>query len=147
MKKKIKDLLKSKLKLIQDFQKYTDGLTGVLKEGDTQKLLEVLNMRQQLIKKIDSIDSELLSFFDGDFNNYTKHIVTSEGELKKIHEDIVVILKKIRKSDDESIKGIQKLHSELKEDIYKLREAENALKGYGFMGKSLSDGAFIDTKK
>jgi hypothetical protein len=56
-------------------------------------------------------------------------------------------LKKIRELDDKNMKVTQELFSKLKEDISKLKQAENALKGYGIIGTSSRDGAFIDTKK
>ncbi|MGI5858999.1 MAG: flagellar export chaperone FlgN [Tepidanaerobacteraceae bacterium] len=146
MEKEVKRLLESKLEKIEDLYKYTQDISDALEEENTEVLITVLSSRQRLMEDIDSIDSRLLSFFNGNFDELT-NVINSSHKLKEIYNDITVSLKKIRELDDKNMKVTQELFSKLKEDISKLKQAENALKGYGIIGTSSRDGAFIDTKK
>lgn len=147
MENEIKRLLLSKLEKIENFYEHTQNIHKTLEEEDTEKLLGLFNARQQLIEDIDQIDSRLLLFFDGNFNELSKYIIKGDEALIKIYNNILTFLKKIRKYDDENIIGTRKLLSKIKGDISHLKQAGNALKGYGIIGKSSHDGAFIDTKK
>ena len=42
--------------------KHTQNIYKILEKEDAAKLVEILKIRQQLMEKIDSIDSQLLSF-------------------------------------------------------------------------------------
>ena len=147
MEKEIKRLLASKLEKIEDLDKHTQKISDALEAENTEELLKILSIRQQLMEEIDSIDSRLLSFFEGDIDVFTKYINDGDRELKEIYNDIAVSLKKTREFDDKNMRAAQELHSKLKEDMSKLKQTENALKGYGIIGTSSSDGAIIDTKK
>jgi mevalonate kinase len=147
MEKEIKKLLASKLEKIEDLDKHTQKISDALEAENTEELLKILSVRQRLMEEIDFIDSRLLSFFEGDIDVFTKYINDGDRELKEIYNDIAVSLKKTREFDDKNMRAAQELHSKLKEDMSKLKQTENALKGYGIIGTSSSDGAFIDTKK
>ncbi len=147
MEKEIKRLLASKLEKIEDLDKHTQKISDALEAENTEELLKILSIRQQLMEEIDSIDSRLLSFFEGNINIFAKYINDGDRELKEIYNDIAVSLKKTRELDSENIRDAQELFTKLKEDISNLKQTENALKGYGIIGTSFRDGAFIDTKK
>lgn len=147
MDKEIKRLLASKLNKMEDLYKYTQNISDTLEKQDTEELLKILNNRLRVMEDIDSIDGELLSFFEGDINALTKYIINGGCELKESYNNIAASIKKIQEIDDRNLTSARELFSNLKEDIGNLRQAENALKGYGIIGKSSRDGAFIDTKK
>lgn len=147
MEKEIEGLLASKLEKLENLFKHTQNIAHILEEEDTEELLKILSLRQLLMEDIDSIDSRLLSFFEGDLNAFTKYITDGSRGLKDIHKNIATLLKKTQELDDKNITGAKELFSKLKGDINSLKQAENALKGYGIIGTGSHDGAFIDTKK
>ena len=147
MEKEIERLLASKLEKLENLLEYTQNISDTLEEEHTEELLKILSLRQLLMEDIDSIDSRLLSFFEGDLNAFTKYITDGSYKLRDIYKSIVTLLKKTQELDDKNITGAQELFSRLKGDINSLKQAENALKGYGIIGTSSRDGAFIDTKK
>ena len=147
MEKEIKGLLQSKLEKIQNMNQHTQSIYESLEKEDTNKLVEILKIRQQLMAEIDSIDSQLLSLFKGDFEEFLKYISSQNKELKKIYSDTATLIKKIKVLDDKNSTSARELLSKIRGDIGNLKQAKNALKGYGIIGKSSNDGAFIDTKK
>ena len=74
MEKEIKRLLASKLEKIEDLDKHTQKISDALEAENTEELLKILSIRQQLMEEIDFIDSRLLSFFEGDIDVFTKYI-------------------------------------------------------------------------
>lgn len=147
MEQEIKRLLLGKLEKIENLYEHTQNIHEILEDEDTEKLLELSNARQQVMDDVDYIDSQLLSFFNGDFNVFLKYIVNSDKELINIHNNILTLLQEIQEQDDKNIISTRKLFKQIKGDISHLKQASHALKGYGIIGKSPRDGAFIDTKK
>ncbi|WP_296972206.1 flagellar export chaperone FlgN [Tepidanaerobacter sp. EBM-38] len=147
MDKDIAGLLKSKLEKLETLYKYTQNISDALKKDDTEELLKILNSRQRLMEEVDSLDCQLLSFFEGNIDAFKEYVADDNKILKAVYDNIGVFLKKIQQLDAENTAVMQKLFSKLKDDISNLKQAENALKGYGIIGKSARDGAFIDTKK
>ncbi|MGB4632071.1 MAG: flagellar protein FlgN, partial [Tepidanaerobacteraceae bacterium] len=71
----------------------------------------------------------------------------SDGQLKAINDSVLSLVTRIKAVDDANLEGVKNLFAKLKEDIAAFRQTETALKGYGLLGTSNRDGAFIDTKK
>ncbi|NLZ53149.1 MAG: hypothetical protein GX892_08385 [Thermoanaerobacteraceae bacterium] len=73
--------------------------------------------------------------------------VFNSSDLQTAHDNIASLVIQIKEIDDKNLKIIKTLFSKLKQDIAKLKQTENALKGYGIVGTDSRDGAFIDTKR
>ncbi|HHX24779.1 MAG TPA: flagellar protein FlgN [Thermoanaerobacterales bacterium] len=147
MSNEIRSLLQEKLDKIKCFYKCTQDITRAIEEEDSEKLLELLKNRQEIIKEIEIVDNNLHSLFNGDFHVFLKKILQCNGEIKKVYNNILKFLNKIQEMDEKNLVRIKELFTKINEDISHLKQTGNALKGYGFIGKASYDGAFIDTKK
>jgi len=147
MEKEIKPLLFMKHKKMENLLEFTQEISDTLKRKDTEELLKVLSARQQLMEEINLLDSRVLSYCNGDKILFSNIILNGSQELKEIHDSTKALLEKIKSVDDANLSGIKSLFAELKEDMKNLKQAESAMKGYGFYRSGGSSGAFIDTKK
>lgn len=146
MDREITSLLEQKLDKINELLKVTKSISDIIKKEDIEELLKLFKDRQQLMDDIDHIDGKLLTFFKDDKNALVKHI-NSDGQLKAINDSVLSLVTRIKALDDANLEGVKNLFAKLKEDIAAFRQTETALKGYGLLGTSNRDGAFIDTKK
>jgi len=147
MEKEIRPLFLEKLEKVENMLKLTQEISDALEKKDSDELLKILNARQKLMKEIDLLDSRVFSYFNGDKKALMSFISEGNQEIKKTYDSIGAILKKIKALDDVNINGIKSLFDESKEDMKNLKQAETAMKGYGFYRAGGSGGAFIDTKK
>lgn len=147
MDREIKSLLEQKLDLMENLLNITQSISEIIKKEDTEELLKVLKTRQQVMDDIDLLDNKLLKFFKNDAYALIKYILNSDSKLQVTYDNILSLIKKIKRLDDANLEGTKTLFSKLKQDITALKQTETALKGYGIIGTSNRDGAFIDTKK
>lgn len=146
MDREIKSLLEQKLDLMENLLNMTESISEIIKKDDTEELLKVLKARQQVVDDIDLLDNKLLKFFKDDAYSLMKYVFNS-SDLQTAHDNIASLVIQIKEIDDKNLKIIKTLFSKLKQDIAKLKQTENALKGYGIVGTDSRDGAFIDTKR
>ncbi len=147
MENQIKKLLEEKLEKVRVFDTQTRKVSDALAKKDIQGLFKILDYRQELIKDIDIVDTKLLAFFKENVDSFKTYISRSSSELKKTHSNTEALLRKVQALDEKNKETANGLFAKLKNDMENLRKTENALKGYGIIGKRSDDGAFIDTKK
>lgn len=147
MEKEIKPLLLKKLEKMENLLKLTQSIAETLKKEDTEELLKILNARQKLMAEIDLLDSRVLSCFNADKTALIKFISNDSGELKANYNNIKALIEKTKELDDANLESINSLFAELTEDMKNLKQAENAMKGYGFYKQDDFSGAFINTMK
>lgn len=144
--KQLTGLLARKHEKIKQMMGFTQDIREVLKLEDTQKLVELFELRQQLMDEVDVLDEKLGSLFAKDMSKLLKAIEDND-EAKKIHNGLMEDLKKMQELDKENLQKAKTMKAHIAEDISGLKKAETAMKGYGFIGTTSGDGAFIDTKK
>jgi len=139
-------LLEQKLDIMKELLNITQSISEIIKKDDTEELLKVFKSRQQLMEAIDLLDSKLLKFFKDDKDALIKYL-TSDIKIRAVYDNVLSLIKEIKEIDDANLESIKNAFSKIKEDISTLRQAETALKGYGVLGTTIRNGAFIDTKK
>lgn len=136
-----KEILIKKCNITKKIYTCTKEINKAIDKKDTQKILELLDARQNLINESNKIDSNI--------KNIKNLVRQAEDDLqtKKILDEINTILKYIKDIDDENRKKSSHFTGILKEKISDLKQTGNAMKGYGIIGGgTTSEGAFIDTK-
>ena len=140
------EYLSNKQEKISEMLKLTQGIAEALNEEDTEKIAKLLEQREEVRSQVDIIDEKLGSFFAGDFSELLESILKDDGT-KGIYDLIVADLQKMQLLEKQNLQKAEKFKHKIAQDISSLNKTGNAMKGYGFIGKSYSDGAFIDTKK
>lgn len=150
----LKELLIKKKNILEEIYEETLKGNKLLKQSETEMIIDILNTRQKLMDVANGIDKEIAAQFGGDFKRLIKYIDSKQCSkaadkvLAKTFEDTVICLKKIVNLDEENKRLITNLKSNLLKDIDKLNHAKSAMKGYGITGShNLTGGAFIDMKK
>lgn len=143
----VKKVLGAKAEALDKILEITSEIKNALEEKNIERVVALLQLRQQEMDKVDQVDRKALSLCAGDFAVLMERVRNDMG-LKNFYEAIQTRLKSIKSLDDQNMKKAQKLQAELSDDIKNIRHTGRALKGYGVIKAGPSSfGAFIDTKK
>jgi len=142
----IKELLAKKHKKIREMFKITRDITSALEKEDAEGVADLYEIRRDIIDEVDNLDDRLSSFFAGDVKKL-RRAISEDYEAKGIYDILMGDLRKLAELDKENLRRAEGFKGSIAENIAGLNKTESALKGYGFMGVTTQDGAFIDTKK
>lgn len=122
MEQNIRQLLGEKQGKVGQMLKFTQDITGALKQEDADKVVELLELRQRLIKEVDILDGKLGLIFAGDFREFLKVIESDEG-LKGIYDLLSEDLEKMHELDEKNMNTAKSFKSKIEEDISSLNKA------------------------
>ncbi|MCM1567155.1 MAG: flagellar protein FlgN [Dehalobacter sp.] len=154
MLKKIYDLKKQKIKLMEEIYKTTLEQTKFLVPEKIDDLLAIIDRKQQHIDTINEINAELLPL-EKQISNYTESAGGEES--KKLFEENLegirilgdrakLLAVKIRKLEDQNLQAVSGEFQNLKKEIKSLNQRKGTYKAY--RGPVVqTDGYFIDNRK
>lgn len=134
---KIKELFTEKEALLREMLKLTEGICSALEAEEDAKVLEALEQRGELIKKVDTIDGEIADESRGIIPEVLAEQVARHKEL----------VQALLKMDGDHRKKASELREKYAEEILKLKKTGAAMQSYGFVERPSRGGAFIDTKE
>lgn len=141
-----------KLEYLYNMLELTKFQREYIDEENMIKTDEILEKKDELIKKIDKLDIEFLIKFSelkkkhnvDDINELDINVYPSLKILKDIIKNISSTLMSISILDDENNKYLKNSLEKIKSDLKKLKKGKKAYKGYN---KSIEESIFIDEKK
>lgn len=154
MLKRIYDLKKQKIKLMEEIYKTTMEQSKFLVPEKVDDLLAIIDRKQQHIDTINEINAELLPL-EKQISSYTE--ISGGEEAKKIYEENLegirilgerakLIAVKIRKLEDQNLQMVSGEFQNLKREIKSLNQRKGSVKAY--RGATFqTDGYFIDNRK
>lgn len=137
-----KEILINKRNITREILECTIKMNKAIEQKDTQKITQLVNIKQKLIKKSEKIDVNIKNI-----KTFIKQI-KDDQEMAKVLDEITKLFGEIRKIDNDNIKKSGQLAENIKTKISDLKQTGNAMRGYGIIGNSTtSEGAFIDMKQ
>ncbi|MCR2044773.1 flagellar export chaperone FlgN [Anaerosalibacter massiliensis] len=148
----IVNISEKKLEYLYNMLELTKFQREYIDEGNMIKTDEILEKKDELIKKIDKLDIEFLIKFSelkkkhnvDDINELDINVYPNLKILKDIIKNISSTLMSISILDDENNKYLKNSLEKIKSDLKKLKKGKKAYKGYN---KSIEESIFIDEKK
>lgn len=148
----IVNISEKKLEYLYNMLELTKFQREYIDEGNMIKTDEILEKKDELIKKIDKLDIEFLIKFSelkkkhnvDDINELDINVYPNLKILKDIIKNISSTLMSISILDDENNKYLKNSLEKIKLDLKKLKKGKKAYKGYN---KSIEESIFIDEKK
>jgi len=128
------ELLNLKLRLIDQIYDNTLEQANVIENKDEQALEKLLQLRQELMDKVDGINTAL-SQAEG----------TAEEE-QRINKQIEEKLKLIYEQNKQNALKAEQYQEELRHEIYHMNQGKKALTDGYFKQYTQSNGYFIDQK-
>lgn len=146
------NISEKKLEYLYNMLELTKFQREYIDEGNMIKTDEILEKKDELIKKIDKLDIEFLIKFSelkkkhnvDDINELDINVYPNLKILKDIIKNISSTLMSISILDDENNKYLKNSLEKIKSDLKKLKKGKKAYKGYN---KSIEESIFIDEKK
>lgn len=146
------NISEKKLEYLYNMLELTKFQREYIDEGNMIKTDEILEKKDELIKKIDKLDIEFLIKFSelkkkhnvDDINELDINVYPNLKILKDIIKNISSTLMSISILDDENNKYLKNSLEKIKLDLKKLKKGKKAYKGYN---KSIEESIFIDEKK
>ncbi|MBU5293016.1 flagellar protein FlgN [Anaerosalibacter bizertensis] len=143
---------KEKLGHLNSILKLTKVQKKYIGKEDMLSNDEILDKKDEIIKKIDVLDREFLIKFSelknkcniDDINELNVEEYPNLRELKETIREISSTLMAISILDEENNKVLKKSLEKIKLDLKKLKKGKKAYKGYN---KTLDSNIFIDEKK
>mgnify|MGYP000937371614 CR=1 FL=1 len=149
---KLISLSKEKNQLINEMYGFTKTQEEEIKKEDMENLNEILDEKDNLIKKINKIDIEFLKVFSQikkdekieNISDLDPEKYPNLKELKDVVTEISSTLMTISLLDEENNKNMKKRIEETKLELKKVKEGQRAYKGYNV---SMTNSILIDEKK
>ena len=146
------NISEKKLEYLYNMLELTKFQREYIDEENMIKTDEILEKKDELIKKIDKLDIEFLIKFSelkkkhnvDDINELDINVYPSLKILKDIIKNISSTLMSISILDDENNKYLKNSLEKIKSDLKRLKKGKKAYKGYN---KSIEESIFIDEKK
>ncbi|MFX4261961.1 flagellar export chaperone FlgN [Pelotomaculum propionicicum] len=154
MLKKIYELKKQKIKLMEEIYKTTLEQSQYLIPEKIDDLLVIIDKKQEFINTINEINAELLPLEENVSNSTEK---SGGEEANKIYEENLEVIRilgerakllavKIRKLEDQNLKMVSGEFESLKGKIKSLNQRKGSVQAY--RGTPVQrDGCFIDNRK
>lgn len=141
-----------KNRLLFEMQEITKRQKEKIKEEDMEKLNEILDEKDNIIKEINKLDISFLSIFSRikkdeniqDIDQLDIKKYPNLKELKKIVKEVSSTLIAISLIDEENNKSMKKKLEETKMEIRKIKDGKKAYKGYN---TTIIGSILIDEKK
>ncbi|NMB26527.1 MAG: flagellar protein FlgN [Tissierellia bacterium] len=141
-----------KNRLLFEMQEITKRQREEIKEEDMEKLNEILDKKNNIIKKIDRLDTSFLSIFSQikrdekvqDIDELDIKRYSNLRELKKIVKEVSSTLIAISLIDEENNNFMKEKLEETKMEIRKIKDGKKAYKGYN---TTIIGSILIDEKK
>lgn len=140
------EALNEKKKVLYEIYKYTEDISKALESQEIEKTVELFQHRQQLIEKLNYITQKI----EENTGSSLKKLLEdrSKEDNQEVIDEIAFLLKKIKTLDDDNKIKMDLLKTSITEEITKIKQTGNAMKGYGIIGdRPSSEGAFIDMKR
>lgn len=146
------DISKEKLSLLNLMLKFTKEQKNFIKEDNIEKVNLIINKKDNLIEKIDSLDIQFLSKFIQlkkennveDINELNIEDFPKLKDLKEIIEEISSTLMALSLLDEENK---TKLKMDLENVKSNLKNIKKGKKVYNSYNKTLNNSILIDEKK
>lgn len=146
------DISKEKLSLLNLMLKFTKEQKNFIKEDNIEKVNLIINKKDNLIEKIDSLDIQFLSKFIHlkkennveDINELNIEDFPKLKDLKEIIEEISSTLMALSLLDEENK---TKLKMDLENVKSNLKNIKKGKKVYNSYNKTLNNSILIDEKK
>jgi flagellar biosynthesis/type III secretory pathway chaperone len=147
----VRDILRQKLELMQEFACLAELLQSVLKSRDMDRFDEIVEQRQQVIETINDLDRKLPhteKINPGNLFTLSGDAVPGDitGEIRELIGELRQCLVRVREIDQKTKAGLERNYYDLARNLDALRTAKQAGNMYRKKARQV-EGYFVDKKR